>query len=78
MDYPQLDRVGRDISFPISGGGEGDCWQQLNLSNEEDTKIIVNEDQLKKEINKDKNSIIGRLHAERSISKEILKTSMKI
>lgn len=51
-------------------------WHQLNLSNEEDTKIIVNANQLTKDINKGKTSIIGRLHAERAIRKKIIQISM--
>lgn len=51
-------------------------WQQLYLSNEEDHSIIVHIVQLTKEINRRKTSIIGRLHVERVISKEIIRSSM--
>lgn len=50
----------------------GDRWQQLKLSKEEDVEIMVKKDQLTKEINKGKISIIEKLHAEKSISKDII------
>lgn len=51
-------------------------WQKLNLSNEEDSEIIVNEGKLVEEVNKGKKSIIGNLYADRTISKEIISNSM--
>lgn len=52
------------------------CWYQLNLSIEKDNKIIVTEDQLTKEINRGRTSIIRRLYLDRVISKEIIRNSM--
>lgn len=51
-------------------------WKQLNLSNKEDSEIIVKSNQLKEEINKVKKSIIGKLDTDRSIDKEAIRNSM--
>lgn len=51
-------------------------WQQLNLSNDEDKEIIVDIDKLTEEIDKGKKCIIGKLHSDRIINKEVLRNTM--
>lgn len=46
------------------------------MSIEEDNEIIVDIDKLTKEINKGKKSIIEKLHANRVISKEVIRNTM--
>lgn len=50
-------------------------WQQLNLS-QEDHEIPTCMEQLNKDIDRGKTSIIGRLFVVRVISKEVLRNSM--
>lgn len=51
-------------------------WRKLNLSNEEENEIIVDIGMLMKENKKGKKHTIGKLHADRSISKEIIRNTM--
>lgn len=51
-------------------------WQQLNLSNEEENEIVVDVGKLMEVNSKGKTSIIGKLHADHTISKEIIQKSM--
>lgn len=51
-------------------------WKQLNLSTEEDADILVDRVALVEELKKGENSLIGKLHTDRHISKEILKNTM--
>lgn len=52
------------------------CWQKLNLSNEEESEINVDAGKLMEENKKGEPSIIGKLHADHTISKEIIQKSM--
>lgn len=47
-------------------------WQQLNLSNEKENEVVVDVGKLMEENCKGKTSIIGKLYADRSISKDII------
>lgn len=51
-------------------------WQRLPLSTEEDNEIVVTHEQLTEEIKKGENSLIGKLHVERTIGKEIVRKTM--
>lgn len=51
-------------------------WKQLNLSTEEDNEIQVDEVAIRSEIQKGKNSVIGKLHIDRKIRKEAIRTTM--
>lgn len=51
-------------------------WKQLKLSNEEDDEIVVNEAVVMEKIKKGKNSIIGKLHMDQTITKEVMQYNM--
>lgn len=51
-------------------------WQQLNFSQQEDREIPECIEQLNKDIDRGKTSIIGRLFVDRVISKEVIRNSM--
>lgn len=51
-------------------------WKQLNLSSDEDNENLVDDNIVLEEIRKGKNSIIGKLHAIRNISNEVIRTTM--
>lgn len=51
-------------------------WQQLQLTSEEDKELILDENKLLKEIEKEKHSIIGKLLMDRSINKEVISLRM--
>lgn len=53
-----------------------ESWQKLNLSNEEECKIEVDVGKLMEENGKGELSFIGKLYAEITISKEIIRNSM--
>lgn len=50
--------------------------QRLFLSIEEENKIVVDIGSIIEENNKGKMSIIGKLHADRTLSKEIIQNSL--
>lgn len=52
------------------------CWQNLNLSNDEESEINVDAEKLMEENKKGKPSIIGKFHEDHTISKEIIRNSM--
>lgn len=51
-------------------------WKQLNLSIEEDIDIVMDEGIVMEEIRKGKNSIIGKLHLNWTINKEVLHSTL--
>lgn len=50
--------------------------KQMNLSTEEDVKIQVDEETLHTELQKGKTSMIGKLHIDRKISKDVVRITM--
>lgn len=68
----------RHLTLVKSRGTEGleDRWKQLCLSSKEESDIIVQEDVLLEEIKKGDNSVLEKLYVDRSISREVLRTTM--
>lgn len=50
-------------------------WKHLRLSTEEESNIVVDEEAVLEELRKGENSLIGKVHTEHSISKEVLRTT---
>lgn len=53
-----------------------DRWKNLTFTEVEDEDVIVNEQWLDEEIQKGKLSLVGRLFVERSVNKEVLRSTM--
>lgn len=51
-------------------------WKQLRLTDNEDHKMLLDEDKLLKEIEKEKYSIVWKLIMDRPINKEVIKSKM--
>lgn len=51
-------------------------WKKFTLSNEENKEILIDEKQLIKESKKGDWSVLGKLHAERFINKEVIPSTM--
>lgn len=51
-------------------------WKQLKLTTEEENDIVVDEELLFEELRKGKNSVIGKVHTNRYINKEVLCSTM--
>lgn len=54
----------------------GEYCPDINLSIEEETDIIIDEEALLDELKKGENSLIGKLQTERYISKDVLRNTM--
>lgn len=54
-----------------------EIWHRLSPNEEEEVAIIVTEDKLVEKLKKWSNSLMGKLHVERTISKDILQNTMK-
>lgn len=53
-----------------------EMWQRLKLTTDEREEIHVKDDRLKKEIRKKDNFLVGRIHIDHTISKEVLMSIM--
>lgn len=51
-------------------------WEHLRLTSDENNEIVVEDEILLKGIKKGKNSIIGKLHVDLSIGKDIIRNTM--
>lgn len=53
-----------------------DKWQQLSLSTEEDSEIVVEEKTLLEGIRRGENCLVGKLHSNRTIKKEVIQNTI--